>query len=172
MDDLTYNAINFLTKAKPSEKIEDVYYFSKKGKEIAETIIEKLDACTTNANLPLNESYELSSLAYEQEQLKQQQLALEQKQAELKQKLIQKKEEELSLKKENLISTMELTIVNNIKTFNDALRACGCNNEILSPAINKEDLLSQTAEDIRLSFIKTLKELSTNYTLKLTNCNN
>lgn len=171
VDDLVYNAINFLSRAKPSDKIEDAYYFSKKGREIAEAVIEKLDACTVNSNAPpLNATDELSSLAYEQEQLKKQQQALEQKQAELKQKLIDKKEQELTLKKETLISKMELTVANNIKVFNEALSACDCNSEISSPSINKANLLSQSVENIRLSFIKTIKDLSTNYTLKLTNC--
>jgi len=175
VDDLVYNAIDYLSKAKPAVKIEDAYYFAKKGRELAEATIQKLDACTVTqdvvATAPLNEADGLASIVLQQEQLKQQQKALEQKQAELNQKIIQKKEQELSLKKETLISKMELTVANNIKTFNDALSACDCNMKVLSKPINSADLLSKSIEDIRLWFMDTLEELSSNYTMKLKDCN-
>lgn len=178
VDDFVYEAINYLDKAKTAEKIEDAYFYANKGKKLAEATIENLDLCTA-----VNESIietapetdtntELSSIAYEQEQLKQQQIALEQKQAELQQKIAQKKEQETALKKEELIIKMELTVENTIKTFNDALNACGCSSEIINTSTSSDDLVALSIEDIRLSFIDTIKALSADYTLKLADCKN
>lgn len=175
INDLVYNAINYLSKAKPAKKIEDAYYYANKGNQLAKAIIEKLDTCTAVtkdaiSTVQINKTDEISSISYEQEQLKQQQLVLEQKQAKLKQKLKLKKEQELTLKKEELISKMEFTIQNNINTFNEALSACDCNTKILNPSINSEDLFIQSFEGIRLFFIDTIQGLSSNYMLKLSDC--
>ncbi len=176
VDDFVYEAINYLAKAKTAEKIEDAYFYANKGKKLAEATIENLDLCTVItedaiAAVPLDDTDdELSSIAYQQEQLKQQQLALEQKQAELKQKLAQKKDQEMSLQKEALILKMEATVENTIRTFNDVLSACDYNGEMLTASANHADLLTQSIEDIRVSFIGTIKSLSADYALKLANC--
>jgi hypothetical protein len=176
VDDFVYEAINYLAKAKTAEKIEDAYFYANKGKKLAEATIENLDLCTAvnedviETTPEPDTNTQLSSIEYEQEQLKQQQRALELKQAELQQKIAQKKEQETSLKKEELILKMEATVDNTIKTFNEALSACDCNSEMLSTSTNTADLVSQSIEDIRLSFIDTIKALSADYTLKLADC--
>jgi len=177
VDDYVYNAIEYLSKAKTAEKLDDAYYYANKGKSLAETSIEKLDICTSVSDDvsiadTFDETNELSSSAYEQDQLMQQQLELERKHAEIKQKIARKKKQELYLKKEKLIIKMELVVLNNVKTFNTALSDCNCNTEILNVAIDNEDLFSKSLDDIRLSYIDTIKELSSDYTLKLVDCKN
>jgi len=174
VDDIVYNAIHYLSQAKSSVTREDAYYYANKGKKLAEATIENLDYCTVVTEYvvevgptPTNETDALASIAYEQEQLKQQQLALEQKQAELKQKLAQKKEQETHVKKEELVLKLERTIDNNIKTFNEALRACDCANEVTSSPIDKDILLKKSLKDIKSTFIDAIAELSADYSEEL-----
>jgi len=183
VDDLVYDAIDYLAKAKTTEKLEDAYYFANKGKKLAEASIEKLDYCTVGSEdlvevapvsteEPDNAMGELLSIAQQQEQLEQQQRALEGKQAELRQQLAQKKAQELDLKKEELILKLETTLATNIKTFNKALQDCNCNTEIENSTLNTKALSSKSLEEIRWAYIDAIEQLSSNYTIKLADCKN
>lgn len=175
VDDIVYNAIHYLSKAKSSVTREDAYYYANKGKKLAEDTIENLDYCTVVTEdvitvVPTDETDALASIAYEQEQLKQQQLVLEQKQAQLKQKLAQKKEQETHVKKEELVLKLERTIDNNIKAFNETLRACDCANKVTSNPIDKNVLLTKSLKDIKATFIDAIAELSADYTEEIDDC--
>lgn len=183
VDDLVYDAINYLAKSKTAEKLDDAYYYANKGKLLAESTIEKLDVCTssiTNVDESIiedtpatnSEVNELSSIEDEQNQLEQQQLELKRKQAELEEKIAKKKQEELDLKKEGLILKMELTVSDNVKTFNSALQACDCSVKTLKASIEKEKLKSKSIDDIKITVIDVIKELTSNYMKQLAECDN
>ncbi|EDP70543.1 hypothetical protein FBALC1_07288 [Flavobacteriales bacterium ALC-1] len=186
VDDLVYDAINYLAKSKTAEKLDDAYYYANKGKKLAEATIEKLDICTSDSidtvvnnentvnteTTAIDETGELSSIEDEKNQLEQQQLELERRQVELKQRIAQKKKEELDLKKEELILKMELTVANNVNTFNAALKACECDEETLKVSLEKGKLKSKSLNDIKASVVDVIKELTSNYIKQLVDCDN
>lgn len=184
VDNLVYDAIDYLAKAKKADKLDDAYYYANKGKEFAEATIEKLNICTDTTNedvaLANPEALEVTedttdtndSISIEEQQnlLEQQQRELERKQLELQEQLAEKKSQELHLKKEALIKKLELTVSTNIETFNNALKACNCEKETLKANLQKKELQSKSIDDIKGSAINVLKELTSNYMQQLADC--
>jgi hypothetical protein len=182
VDDLVYDAIDYLAKAEKAEKLDDAYYYAHKGKQFAEATIEKLNICTVTtdeeviiANADVitvtdNTADDLMSIEAQQDQLEQQQRELKLKQLELQQQLAEKKSQELNLKKEALIEKLELTVSTNIETFNSALKACDCEKETLNANLQKKELQSKSINDIKGSAITILKELTSNYMQQLADC--
>ena len=161
------NAILNLEKVDTAETYEDSRFFMKRARSLANTIIGDLDNC----NQISQEEEELLDLEMEQKLLKEKQMALQQKQAELKERMIEQKMKEERLQKEILMSNYESAIRENINTYNESLRMCGCNGNIENTTTTSDALYSLSDADIREHYITIIKNISALYLAKLDTCN-
>lgn len=177
--DLADKAIDLLSKVESAETFEDGRFFVKRAKEASKESMIEIDKCSVNA--PTNEvpaadvvastsNQELTDLQNEELKLKQQQEALKQKQEQLKQKLALQKEKELKLKKEQLILSYKSTISTNLKTYNETLKICDCNNHSHLKESTPEDLSTKSIEEIKSYYTSSLKSIASNYLSELDLC--
>ncbi len=175
VENYTFESIQKLNKVPAIDKMHDAQYFVGKAKEYAQKIITALDYCTaSNEGVTLASYNELSDLEQEQLKLKQQQEALQQQQEALKQQLAKQKEEELFLEKQQLIIKTNAAIEKNIEAYTELLNACNCNTPIHDNASNnnESELISKSVDEIKRHYIKSIKDLTSNYMNMLSTCDN
>ncbi|MDN3666464.1 hypothetical protein ACFFU1_13170 [Algibacter miyuki] len=175
--DLAGETVDLLLKVENQPTFEDGRFYVKRARELSQKSVIASDKCTAGItnngnNDVLDDDNTLAELQNEQLKLKQQQEALKLKEAELKMKLSAQKDKALRLEKKQLISGYNLTITENIKTFNKTLMHCGNANTVLkSPAI-EVGLADNDMDAINVYFIKILKTLTSEYATALNACGN
>ncbi len=175
VENYTYESIQKLNKVPAIDKMHDAQYFVGKAKEYAQKIITALDYCTASEQGVTLASYdELSDLEKEQLKLKQQQEALQTQQEALKQQLAKQKKEELLIEKQQLIIKSNAAISKNIEAYNELLNACNCNTATQenSTAENEGELILKSVDEIKTYYIKSIKDLTSNYMNMLSTCDN
>lgn len=177
VENYTLESIERLSKVPPIEKMAEAQYFVGKAKEYAQKIITALDYCTlsdTSTASVVTENYEITDLEREQLKLKQQQEALKQQQEAIKLQLAKQKKEELLIEKQQLIVKTNAAISKNIKAYNEVLDACQCHSTITdnTPKQNDNQLMSKSVDEIRTYYIKSIKDLTSNYMNMLSTCDN
>ena len=164
--DLAYESIELLKKVETAESFEDGRFFVKRVREMAQQSVTELDKCT----IPTAKDQELTSLEIEQARLKQQQEELKLKAEEIKIKLAAQEEAEMKLKKQELINSYNSVIATNIETYNQALKVCDCDKELLKNTETDTEISTKSVEEIKQYFIKSLKGLTSNYLTQLDLC--
>jgi hypothetical protein len=176
VENYTFESIEKLSKVPPIEKMAEAQYFVGKAKEYAQKIITALDYCTLsdNSTASVVTDYEITDLEKEQLKLKQQQEALKRQQEAIKQQLSKQKKEELLIEKQQLIIKTNAAISKNIQAYNDVLNACQCHTEIPvnTAKQNTDQLMSKSVDEIRTYYIKSIKDLTSNYMNMLSTCDN
>lgn len=172
VESYTYESIEKLSKVANTKKMSDAKYFVAKSKEYAQKIITALDYCTVSEQNQSVTNYEINDLEKEQLKLKQQQEQILKKQEDLKKQLAKQKEEELFIEKQQLILKSNTAISNNIQAYNELLNACNCNSEIQNNNEKQNDnqLMSKSVDEIKSYYIKSIKDLNSNYMNMLSNC--
>jgi hypothetical protein len=157
----------------------EAQYFVGRAKDYAQKIITALDYCTvpdksTTSETTSFDDQDLTDLEKEQLKLKQQQDALLQKQKALKQQMAKQKEEELFIEKQQLIVKSNAAISKNIQAYNELMDACHCNSEVSDGNVKQNDkqLMSKSVDEIRTYYIKSIKDLTSNYMTMLSTCDN
>jgi len=177
----TIESIEKLYRVPPIAKMAEAQYFVGKAKENAQKIITALDYCTVTdqgstsvTTTTSSDNQDLTDLEKEQLKLKQQQEALIQKQKALKQQLAKQKEAELNIEKQQLIVKSNAAISKNIQAYNELLDACHCNTEITDGNVkqNETQLMSKSVEEIKSYYLKSIKDLTSNYMNMLSTCDN
>lgn len=176
VENYTLESIEKLSKVPPIEKMAEAQYFVGKAKEYAQKIITALDYCTLSDTSTASTvtDYEITDLEKEQLKLKQQQEALKQQQEAIKKQLAKQKKEELLIEKQQLIVKTNAAISKNIKAYNEVLDACQCHTTIPDNAPKQSDnqLMSKSVDEIRTYYIKSIKDLTSNYMNMLSTCDN
>ena len=173
VENYTFESIQKLNKVPAIDKMHDAQYFVGKAKEYAQQIITTLDYCTASEEGVTLASYnELSELEKEQLKLKQQQESLQKQQEALKHQLAKQKEEELFIEKQQLIIKSQAAIEKNIEAYNALLSACKCDTAFLdnSKKDNQSELISKSVDEIKTHYIKSIKDLTSNYINMLSTC--
>ena len=175
---LAFDAAELLAKVEGTETYEDGRFYVKRAREIAKQSLIELDKCTAKEQQETQEEKNediaikddnLALLQNEQVKLKQQQQELKAKEQELKIKLAKQKEKELTLKKRQLMASYKEVISSNIKSYNEALKVCGCDKEIINT--NNEDVSTNSSiENIKAHYLNNLKTLSKTYLSFLETC--
>lgn len=172
----TFESIEKLSKVPPIEKMAEAQYFVGKAKDLAQKIITALDYCTLqdNSSTSAITNYETSDLEKEQLKLKQKQEALLKQQETLNKQLAKQKEEELWIEKQQLISKTNTAISKNIQAYNDILNACKCHTVFPDNTSkqNEKELMTKSVDEIRTYYIKSIKDLTSNYMTMLSTCDN
>jgi hypothetical protein len=173
---LANKAIDLLAKVDDTETYEDGRFFVKRARDISKESVIEIDKCSMANYVPQEDNYsesdKLSELQKEQLKLKQQQDALKLREAEIKTKLAEQKEQQLTIEKKQLILAFESAIASHIKTYNETLKICDCNHDILKQNDTSEGLLTKSIEDIKTHYNNILKTLTSNYLAQLNLCNN
>lgn len=170
---LADKSIELLAKVEDAETYEDGRFYVKRARDISKECIIEIDKCSviTNQN-DVAENTTLSNLQNEQLKLKQQQEALKQKEEEIKKQLALQKEKELTLKKEQLILSYKSAISLNVKTYNESLKICDCNHEIIKNNDHAENLATASIKQIKSHYNSSLKTLASSYLEQLNLCKN
>ena len=163
---LAFDSAELLKKVETAETFEDGRFFVKRARELAQQSVVELDKCT----VPTPKDQELTSLEVEQARLKKQQEELKMKAEEIKAKLAEQQELELKLKKEELINSYNTVISSNIETYNNALKMCDCDKEVLKNTESDSEISTKSVDEIKQYFIKSLKGLTSNYLTQLDLC--
>ncbi|SFZ93942.1 hypothetical protein SAMN05428642_103442 [Flaviramulus basaltis] len=170
--ELADKSIELLAKVEGVETYEDGRFYVKRARDVSKECIIEIDKCAVETdNIDVTENTTLNDLQNEQLKLKQQQDALKQKEEEIKMQMAQQKEKELTLKKEQLIFSYKSAIVLNIKTYNESLKICDCNHEIIKDNENTENLSIESVEYIKNHYNNSLKTLASGYLAELNSCN-
>lgn len=174
IENYTYESIQKLSKVPKTTKMSDAQYFVGKAKEYAQKIITALDYYTANEQNISVTNYESTDLEQEQLKLKVQQETLLRKQEALKQQLAKQKQEELMMEKQQLILKNNVAIAKNIQAYNELLNACNCNSEISDQSVKQQEdkLLSKSVDEIKSYYIKSIKDITSNYMSMLNTCDN
>jgi len=163
--------IDLLAKVDNAETFEDGRFYVKRARDISKESIIAVDKCAvSNSYGETNEDQALSRLQNEQLKLKQQQEALKLKEEQIKIKLAEQKEKELLLKKKQLIISYNNAITKNIKTYNESLKVCDCEDAVVNDVASKEDLSMESIEGIKTHFTNNLKSLASSYLTQLNLC--
>ncbi len=165
---LAYDGAELLAKVENVKTYEDGRFYVKRARDIGKACIIALDECTIITET--SEDEQLTSLQHEQQQLKLQQQALKAKEVQIKAKLEEQEEKEVILKKKQLINTFENTILSNIKVFNETLKNCNCDHNIITDINHPEVIISKPIEHIRAYYIGKLKAITTKYLAQLDAC--
>ena len=169
---LVNKGIDLLAKVEDVETFEDGRFYVKRARDISKESVIEIDKCSI-ANNNINDTTkndELTNLQTEQLKLKQQQEALKLKEAEIKKKLAEQNEKELKLKKEKLMLSYKSAIALNIKTYNETLKVCNCNHEVIKNNNASKDLTSANITEIKTYYIKNLKDITSVYLNTLNTC--
>jgi hypothetical protein len=176
VENYTFESIEKLSKVPPIEKMAEAQYFVGKAKEYAQKIITALDYCTLsdNSTASVVTDYEITDLEKEQLKLKQQQEALLKQQEVLQRQMAKQEKEELLVEKQQLIIKTNAAISKNIRAYNDVLEACQCHTEIPvnTSKQNTDQLMSKSVNEIKTYYIKSIKDLTSNYMNMLSTCDN
>ena len=167
ISDYTFEAMAFLSKVPNVDSFEDSQFYVVKARDLAKKITDQLDKCTTLSK----EENQLSQLEFEKMKLKQQQEELLLKQQEIETRMAEKEQKEIALKKEQFIIEAETAMAKNINSFNSILLTCKCDTQITSPSENKNNLNAKSLEEIRKYYVNQLSNITSNYLVKLKECN-
>lgn len=170
---LTNKSIDLLVKVEDVETFEDGRFFVKRARDLSKESVIEIDKCAYNndsVEINTSEDTELSELQKEQLALKQQQEALKLKEKEIKNRLAKQEEKALQLEKEQLIIAYKTTIASHIKNYNNALKICGCNYEIVKEVNSTKEIDKKSIETIKSHYTNTLKILTSNYLSQLNLC--
>ncbi len=162
-----YDAHALLKKVETIKTYEDGRFYVKRARDIAKDVINELEICTKLSV----EDEALAELEHERLKLEQQQIELKLKEAQLKQKLAEKEAKGLLIKKEQLIEKNESALSANIKAFNDILDACDCSSEIAQVEHDKNAFLKKDIKSIKTHYLTLIKNVTSNYLEKLSDCN-
>ena len=101
-----------------------------------------------------------------------QQEAILRQQEALKQKLAKQKEEELFIEKQQLIIKSNAAISKNIEAYNELLDACHCNTATTDKNVEQTNaqLISKSMDEIKMYYLKSIKDLTANYMNMLSTC--
>lgn len=162
------DSAELLSKAETSKTFEDGLSLVKKARDIAKQSIIELDKCS--APYPNNDA--LAALKMEQDNLKQQQNELKIKEEQIKLKIAELQEKELQSKKESLINSYKNILSSNVKVYNETLKICDCKNYEVLTDINDdpENLYEKSLSDIKIYYLSSIKELTSNYLTQLKLC--
>ncbi|TYA65990.1 AAA family ATPase [Seonamhaeicola marinus] len=170
---LAYDGAELLAKVESQDTFEDGRFYVKRAKEIAQNSITALNEFVAQNDVAVNDdgNDELNALQVERERLEQQQKALKQKEAAIAKKLAEQKTQQLVAQKKQLISSFEIVVSDNIKTYNKSLDACNCSDSKIEPDVmSTEALLEKSIAEIKQSYSKKLKSLASNYISELSDC--
>ena len=168
---LANKSIDLLSKVEYAETYEDGRFYVKRARDISKESVIEVDKCSVATNYEdASEITELSDLQNEQLKLKQQQEALKLKEAQIKAQLAEQKEKQLTLQKKQLISSYKSAIAANIKTYNESLKICDCNHNLIKDSNTSTDLSSKSIEEIKTHYINTMKTMATVYLDTLDSC--
>ncbi|MFC4720844.1 hypothetical protein ACFO5O_00815 [Geojedonia litorea] len=164
VEDYTYESIEKLSKVPGTEKMHDAQYFVAKAKDYAQKIITQLDYCTS-LDVTTATDYQISDLEKEQLRLKQQQDNLRRQQEALQAQLAKQKEEELVVEKQQLILKTNAAITKHVQAYNDALNALNSKTKIKEDDLKQSEnqLISKSVDEIKTYYLKSIKDLTTNY---------
>ncbi len=183
--DLTDKGIEILKKVEDVETFEDGRFFVKRARDSSKQSVIEIDKCTTanynkknqnelehDVEVDNKENNELEQLKSEQLKLKQQQEALKLKEAQIKTKLAEQKDKELTIEKKQLIISYKNAIASNIKIYNETLKICDCNHNLVTHMNTSDDLSSEHIEEIKKYYNTSLKALASDYLSQLNLCSN
>jgi hypothetical protein len=162
-----YDGTEALLRVAAAETYEDGRFYVKKAREFAKATIENLEVCTKMSN----EDLALVELQHEQFKLKQQQIELKLKEEQIKDLLAEKEEKEMQIKKDQLIETNEIALKASIDAFNEVLQACGCSAEVNNSQTDKTGLASSSINNIKNFYLRTVKQITSNYLSALNQSN-
>lgn len=177
--DLADKSIELLVKVEHVKTFEDGRFYVKRARDISKESVIESDKCyagvykNSDDNVVVdssNTNKELTELQNEQLKIKQLQESLKLKEEQIKAKLAFQKEKELTNKKEQLIVSYTNALSSNIKTFNESLKACECNNKTIENSENLKNVSTKSIEDIRNFYMQNIKTLATEYLSKLNSC--
>ncbi|WP_111308245.1 hypothetical protein [Confluentibacter sediminis] len=170
--DLAYDAAQLLSKVESAESFEDGRFFVKRARDIAQQSVTELDRCTISTKeIQINaDNQELSSLQMEQEKLKQQQEELKRKSEEIKIKMAEQNAMALKLKKQEMINSYKSAISSNIESYNNALKACNCDKNLITLEDKNMDVSEKSEAEIKRYYLNSLKSLNSNYLYQLNLC--
>lgn len=171
--DLAFEAAQLLSKVETAETYEDGRFFVKRARDIAQQSVTELDKCTVptkDFQVNNDSDTQLSSLQMEQEKLKQQQEELKRRAEEIKIKMAQQDEMALKLKKEELINSYKNMISSNIESYNNALKVCDCDNNLIKLEDKNTEISEKSIEEIKSYYLNSLKGLTSNYLAQLNSC--
>tara|TARA_R110002096_G_scaffold56474_9_gene144143 strand:- start:8459 stop:9217 length:759 start_codon:yes stop_codon:yes gene_type:complete len=175
--DLADKGIETLEKVEDVETFEDGRFFVKRARDISKQSVIEIDKCSiasyddNDKDEDETENNELEQLQNEQLKLRQQQEALKLKEAQIKTKLAKQKDKELAIKKEQLILSYKKAIASNVKTYNETLKICDCNNhEAIQDNDASKDLSTESIEAIKNHYGTRLKTLASSYLSQLNLC--
>lgn len=162
-----FDAIAALEKIASIDVYDDARFFIKRAREHAKQTIAELEICTKWSS----EDHALAELEDEQQKLEEQRKLLEQKGERIKMQLADKIEKEKALKKEKFISKNETALRNSIESFNQLLRACGCNSVISQVDMDKDHLMANSIDTIKTAYFNKVREVTSSYMSALNLCN-
>lgn len=171
--DLAFEAAQLLSKVETAETYEDGRFFVKRARDIAQQSVTELDKCTVptkDYQVNNDDDTQLTSLQMEQEKLKQQQEELKRRAEEIKIKMAEQNEMALKLKKEELINSYKSAISSNIESYNNALKVCNCDSNLIKLEDKNIDVSEKSIEDIKSYYLNSLKGLTSNYLSQLNLC--
>lgn len=161
-----FDAIGALENLASIDVYEDARFFIKRARDHAKETIAELEVCTKWSS----QDHALAELENEQEKLEAQRKLLQEKEERIRMQMAEKIETEKRLKKEKLIAKNETALRNSIDSFNQLLRACGCNSNISQISLNKDDMLSNSIDVIKTSYLSKVREVTSNYMSALNLC--
>ncbi len=162
----TFDAISALDKIASIDVYDDARFFIKRARDHAKQAISELEICTKWSS----EDHALAELEDEQQKLEAQRKLLQQKEERIKMQLADKVEKEKMLKKEKLITQNETALHNSIESFNQLLRACGCNSVISQVDMDKDNLVVNSIDDIKTTYLNKVREVTSSYMSALNVC--
>jgi hypothetical protein len=162
-----FDAIVALDKIADIDVYDDARFFIKRARDYAKQTIAELEICTKWSS----EDHALAELEDEQQKLEEQRKLLQQKEERIKMQLADKIEKEKMLKKEKLITQNQAALSNSIESFNQLLRACGCNSVISQVNMNKDNLIVNSIDTIKTTYLNKVREVTSSYMSALNLCN-
>jgi len=162
-----FDAINALNKIASIDVYDDARFFIKRARDHAKQTIAELDVCTKWSS----EDHALAELEDEQQKLEEQRKLLQKKEERIKMQLADKIEKEKMLKKEKLITQNETALRNSINSFNQLLRACGCDSVISQVDIDRDNLIVNSIDNIKTTYLSKVREVTSSYMSALNLCN-
>lgn len=170
--DLAVKGVDLLSHVDNQPTYEDGRFYVKRAKEIAQQSIVELDKFTVSEvqeqEPPVDE---LSAIHSEKEKLEQLQKELAEKEAQVKAQLAAQKQKAEILKKEQLIKSYKEAIANNMASYQSILEICDCDpNTFKNLAPKDENMDSKSVEEIKVHFIKNMKDITSNYLSRLDLC--
>lgn len=173
--DLAGSIAIYLETALLAEELVTARTYLNKTEDLIIKAFYEYDTCSAaggednNSNTAVDDTA-LTDLQKQQAELKAQQLALEQKAKAIKEQLAEQEEKESLLKKEQFIALNEKSITENIRVYNELLKACDCEASISNTSENISDMSTKKILQIRTHYLDKAIKISQNYITVLNDC--